>query len=628
MCGIAGIMTTGQPEGAEAAVKRMVTASRHRGPDGSGTVTIAMPRNSGHLILGHTRLSIIDLTQRASQPMRDERTGSWLVYNGEIYNFRELRHALEQSGVEFASEGDTEVLLKALVTWGDSALKRLRGMFAFAFWDGRRKEFLLGRDPLGIKPLYYFHRPGLLLFASEVKVLQASGAHDFAVDPIATDSFLTYGAVLGPRTILDGVKELPAGHRMSVSLPEKASVPQAFWRFAETVAPRPPQTGFAEALSAVRQRFEHAVDSHLVSDVPLGILLSGGIDSALVAHAAAQRHSNLALFTVDFPEEEFSELKAAAETARQLGLRHEVARLSASQFEALCGNALQAVDQPTVDGLNTYVVCNAASALGFRVLLSGLGGDELFGGYTTFRKAPQLARWQPALKLLVNLLPALPRKSIPWAKVRQARALRGLGEAYLLQRSIRWDRFRTEAQSNGHVENQMLASLAAELPDGADTFLRIAQLELCIYMRNQLLRDADVFSMANSVELRVPFLDPELVGTALSLPRSSHFDLRGGKRITRRLLNEMSGKEPARKKVGFLFPWQVWLRGALKSMLFDTLLSQSLYDRVALDFASAQRLIHRFERNDPLVSWSHVWSLFVLLRWAKREVRQASHAAA
>ena len=621
MCGVTGIMTQGPPERAEAAAQSMVGASLHRGPNGSGMVTIPMPGDGGHLVLGHTRLSIIDLSERASQPMCDPRTGSWLVYNGEIYNFRELRRGLEQSGVAFTSEGDSEVLLRALVTWGGSAVSRVRGMFAFAFWDGRRRELLLARDPLGIKPLYYFYRRGLLLFASEAKVLQAAGAQDFAVDPLALDSFLTYGAVLGPRTILEGVRELLPGQRMRISSPGQPPFLEGFWSFADTVARRAPQAGFSEALQAVRPRFQDAVRSHLVSDVPLVVLLSGGIDSNLLAHAAARRHTRVTLLTVDFSEEGFSELPSAAKTAHRLDLRHEVVRLSAKNFEAMCAAALDAMDQPTVDGINTYVVSNVASSLGFRVLLSGLGGDELFGGYTTFRKAPRLARWQHALKLLANVVPALAKNSIQWAKVEQARTLAGLGEAYLLQRSIRWDHFREGVEPNGHVESQMLAGLAADLPPNADTFLKIAQLELCIYMRNQLLRDADVFSMANSVELRVPFLDLDLARTALSLPRSCHLDLYGGKRITRRLLKEMSGSEPSRKKVGFLFPWQVWLRGALRGMLFDTLLEKSLYDGLGLDFAAANQLIQRFDRSDPLVSWSQVWSLFVLLHWAKKQVR-------
>ena len=620
MCGVAGVMTRVRLESAEAAARSMVAASRHRGPNGSGMVAIRLAHDGGHLVLGHTRLSILDLTERASQPMSDAATGSWLVYNGEIYNFREIRRELEQSGVVFSSLGDSEVLLKALVAWGESALSRLRGMFAFAYWDGRKRELLLARDPLGIKPLYYFFRPGLLLFASEVKVLQAAGAHDFGIDSTSVDSFLAYGAVLGPRTIVDGAKELQPGERLWISSPDQAPSLGRFWSFGDAVTQGARQVGFREALAAVRSRFEEAIGSHLLSDVPVGILLSGGIDSALVAHAVARRHAKVTLLTVDFPEEEFSELPSAVQEARRLGLRHEVVRLSAHNFEALYAHALDGLDQPTIDGFNTYVVSHAASSLGFRVLLSGLGGDELFGGYTTFRKVPWLARWQHALRLLAKLVPAKGKASIQWAKLQQARTVASLGEAYFLQRSIRWDHFRREAAPNGHVERETLSALAADLPENADTFLKIAQLELCVYLRNQLLRDADVFSMANSVELRVPFLDLDLAATALSLPRGSHFDLWGGKRITRRLLREMSGSKSSRRKVGFMFPWQVWLRGTLKGMLFDTLLSESLYQGVALNFAAAKQLIRRFERNDPLVSWSQVWSLFVLLHWAKRNL--------
>src|ERR1035438_9051334 len=279
MCGIMGILSDGKPEQTRAAVRDMIAASRHRGPDASGSMEILL--STGSLMLGHTRLSIIDLSDGSRQPMQDAESGSWLVFNGEIYNFRQLRAELETLGTKFATSGDSEVLLKALVQWGEAALNKLEGMFAFAFWDGRGRTLLLARDRLGIKPLYYSSGPREFAFASEVKVLERAHIGPLTLDRDAVDSFLAYGAVIGPNTIFKEIRELEPGHLLRINARGEVTDCE-YWSLTRslTESAAADSQNFEQAVAQIRERLGYAVDSHLVSDVPVGVFLSGGVDSS------------------------------------------------------------------------------------------------------------------------------------------------------------------------------------------------------------------------------------------------------------------------------------------------------------------------------------------------------------
>jgi asparagine synthase (glutamine-hydrolysing) len=654
MCGIMGILSDGRPEEMRAAVRHMIAASGHRGPDGRGSVAIPLTRfdgeagnGSGLAVMGHTRLSIIDLSDGSRQPMQDLESGSWLAFNGEIYNFRNLRLQLEQLGVKFTTSGDSEVLLKALVQWGEQALEKIEGMFAFAFWDGRSRSLLLARDRVGMKPVYYCSGScsgrRAFAFASEVKVLERSQICPLNIDQDAVDSFLDYGAVIGPNTIYREIRELEPGHTLRVDAHGEVrktkywSLLGCFGEEDATAAQSARKSGapwddgtpsirdFDHAVAYIRERLEYAVDSHLVSDVPVGVFLSGGVDSSLLALMAARlAKSPITLLTVAFAEQEFSELPYAQQIAKialdlphhlPLPHSHEVVTLGAEQLSELLPLALGAMDQPTVDGINTFVISRVGAALGLKVLLTGIGGDELFGGYTTFTKVPRLLKYgaglRPAARMLAKLKMANP---IQWQKLADAGPLHNLAEAYLLQRSIRW----RQADSGGQAR-RIQGSLQKDIESLANDFQRIAALELQFYSRNQLLRDADVFSMANSVELRVPFLDVQLTEAALGISPAYHFEGGRGKRITRRILDELAGEEiPQRPKMGFTFPWQQWLGRELKEMISRTLRDRSLYEPLALDPAYGKRLLSGLERGDRLQSWAEVWSLFVLLNWQSR----------
>ncbi|HTV64024.1 MAG TPA: asparagine synthase (glutamine-hydrolyzing) [Bryocella sp.] len=622
MCGIAGVWSNGKPDEVRAAVRAVMAASRHRGPDAGAWVDVCQPLSKGRpkdgapndcLVLGHTRLSILDLSEGAGQPMHHTASDSWLVYNGEIYNFRQLRGELEKLGAAFTTTGDSEVLLQALVHWGEAALERLEGMFAFAFWDGRARHLLLARDGLGIKPLYYFAGVHSFGFASEVKALERASLGQLTLDRDGMESFLALGAVIGPGTIYREIRELEPGHVLRVGAPGEIA-DREYWSLAGELTRRgaAPEQSFDEAVSEVRERLTDAVAAHLVSDVPVGVFLSGGVDSSLLALVASQRAAQpVTLLTVAFAEQEFSELPYAQQIARQLPHHHEVVTLSGERLREMLPEALAAMDQPTVDGINTYVIARVGAALGLKVLLSGIGGDELFGGYTTFVKVPRLLRFHAGLGPAARVLSRLKTKNpIPWKKVADAGRLNSLAEAYLLQRSIRWT-------------PEVLDSLASRFESGAgglaNNFQKLAALEIAVYLRNQLLRDADVFSMASSVELRVPFLDRRLLRAALNLAPQHHFESGRGKRITQRLLQELS-QQPftRRRKMGFTFPWQPWLQSSLKKTIADTLRDERPYEALAIDPAYGRQLLQGLERGERTQSWSQVWSLFVLLNWQTR----------
>jgi len=611
MCGIMGFLSDGGPEETRAAVRDMMAASRHRGPDASGSVEI--PLAAGSLVLGHTRLSIIDLSDGSRQPMHDAASGSWLAFNGEIYNFRQLRAELESLGMKFVTSGDSEVLLKALVQSGEQALEKLEGMFAFAFWDGRSGHLLLARDRMGIKPLYYHAGPRGFAFASEVKVLERAQICSLTVDHDAVDSFLAYGAVIGPNTIFKEIRELEPGHVLRVSARGEVAESE-YWSLSRSLAESTPADcqDFDHAVEQIRERLEYAVNSHLVSDVPVGVFLSGGVDSSLLALVASRyAKSPITLLTVAFPEQEFSELPYARQIARGLPHHHEVVTLTPEQLRDLLPLALGAMDQPTVDGINTFVISRVGAGLGLKVLLTGIGGDELFGGYTTFAKVPRLLKYGAGLRPAARVLAKLRTKNpIQWQKVADAGPLRNLSEAYLLQRSIRW------RQENSGARSRRVQESVESL---ANNFQKLAAMELQFYARNQLLRDADVFSMANSVELRVPFLDTRLMEAALAISPAYHFEGGRGKRITWQILRDLAGEQiPQRRKMGFTFPWQQWLARELKETISCTLRDKQLYEPLYLDPAYGGRLLDGLERGDRLQSWSEVWSLFVLLNWQCR----------
>ncbi len=399
MCGIFGIITRNAsiPDGV---LERGTKSLAHRGPDDSGTVVI---RDSAHgsaeIGLGNRRLAILDLSPLAHQPMQDAETGNWIVYNGEIYNFKDVRAELERLGTTFISHSDTEVLLKAYARWGESCLLKFRGMFAFALWDARRHQLFLARDPMGIKPLYYAETASHFIFASEVRSLLGTDLLPHRIDPAGLANFLTFGSAYDPLTLIQGVKSLAPGHTLtwrSGTLTEAS-----YWDLVGDAprrqdAPSLPVKDENQAVALLTPLLEDAVRMQLVSDVPVGVFLSGGIDSSALVSILSRGGFTPSTFSIIFREADFSEAEHSRAIAAKFHTDHHEITVSQSDVLAAIPDAMAAMDLPTMDGINTYFVSRETRRAGVKVALSGLGGDEVFAGYSTFRTVPRMERFARA----------------------------------------------------------------------------------------------------------------------------------------------------------------------------------------------------------------------------------------
>jgi asparagine synthase (glutamine-hydrolysing) len=618
VCGIGGVLDATGRVDLRAASDAMLLAMRHRGPDDAG----AEQRQDHGLLLCATRLAIQDLSPLGHQPMSDD-AGRIIAFNGEVYNAAELRADLERTGVRFRGRSDTEVALAGYAAWGNRVFERLQGMFAVALWDAPRRTLVLGRDPLGIKPLYVRDAGGVVAFASEVRALERAGLSDGQLSQAGLASFLATGSVAEPLTILDDVRMLPAGSVAEVAPGGRAVVTRT-WSGAGAFA-APWSGSRADAVAQLRERLEAAARRHLVGDVPVGVFLSGGIDSSglvsLAARADAQPPRTLSLV---FAEQEYSEAAYIAEVARAFGTSHTQVELSAAQVLAGLDDVLAAMDQPSADGVNVHVISGVARSEGLKVVQSGLGGDELFGGYDTFRLVPQMDR-------LRRLTPGPLGPAAGWV----AEHVRPGGHRGA--RLGRWLR-RTGAAPDAYAQRRELlgapdrAALlggatppapAGERLRGADGFADISHRELTGYMRDTLLRDADAMSMAHGVELRVPYLDREIVELAAALPS----EMKAAGR-PKQLLVEAIGDLPAavveRRKMGFTLPFDQWLRGALRGDVEGRLLDPAYGGAVAdaLDPAAVRATWDGY--RDGRSTWLAPWALYALKRWGdQREGRDA-----
>lgn len=559
MCGINGILrlTDAAPPVDREEVLRTRDAMAKRGPDGCG----AWFSEDGRIGLGHRRLAILDPSSAGAQPMASGDGRLRIVLNGEIYNFRELRQELAAEGHAFRSQSDTEVLLALYERDGAAMLSRLRGMFALAIWDDAAKTLLLARDPLGIKPLYYSGEGGMLRFASQVKALERGGGISLATDPAGLAGFLLWGAVPEPFTFRRAVRALPAGSFLFV---QDGGVPEP-----ETFDLVPP----AEPLSPARA-VEDSVAAHLVSDVPVAVFLSAGLDSGLIA-ALARRHlpEPPVTFTLRFDVlagTPLDEGPLAAEVARTLGTRHVERRVGREDFTALWPEALAAMDQPSIDGFNTFVVSRAAHEAGLKVVLSGLGGDEVFGSYPSFADVPRGARiarragWMPGLSpawagVARRMAPGRPKVA---GLFRHGGSLAG---SYFLRRGLFLPEelpavIGREAAREGLGRYDPVADAAGILNGHAtDGWLAVHAMETALYMRNQLLRDSDWASMASSVELRVPLADARL-RSHLAASGFEPARSQGKAAFVRSAAPELPAALFDRPKTGFYMPVVEWMR--------------------------------------------------------------------
>ena len=644
MCGVAGIVGRIQ-ESNRAALRHMSAALVHRGPDGEGTWESERDQRSWGVLLAHRRLAILDLSEAAAQPMVNPISGDVLVLNGEIYNYVELRRQLAANGHVFQSSGDTAVVLRALCLQGEKAIASLQGMFALAHWNPRQRSLTLARDALGIKPLYLARNADpegdwSIAFASEVRALLASRLLDAPrLDPRATASVVWNGFVVAPDTVVQGVETVWPGEYVQFDALGHELQRSSHWK-------RPPRGTQPPASEAeLAEALRDAVRLHLASDVPLSVFLSGGIDSSAVAHLARQvSTSPVHTFTLGFEEAAYNEGEHARRIAAAIGADHHQFVLTEAHFLEHLERAIDSLDQPSFDGLNTYYMSHAVRQAGFRVALVGTGGDELFGGYTTFRDLPalmrlsRLGRGVPKV-LRVGLARLVARALQPrgrggfapqtrWAKLPDMVGAEGdVIALYQLAYALFLPGFRDKLLSAevlaasppaGGLPAAMCSSLREELR-GESPLAALGCLEQRLFLGERLLRDNDSTSMAASIELRLPFVDQKLLGIVRRLPDDARFHPIGKKAILRRC--GLAGLDPAlfeRPKVGFELPFNRWLRSSLGDRIDATLRDGDELRAVGLEPEAVMRVWNAFRQGNSGVYWSRVWALFVFVRWCQR----------
>jgi asparagine synthase (glutamine-hydrolysing) len=553
--------------------------------------------------------------------MCDPETGNWITFNGEIYNYQALRQELQHYGCVFQSQTDTEVILKAFAVWGLDSISRLRGIFAFGLWDQHEQRLVLARDQLGVKPLYYWQHKDVLLFASEVRALLASELIPRQLDVRGLRSYLAYGSVQEPYTLVQGISSLLPGHILTWQKGHTQT--RRYWQLPTPGAVQ--ERSLNVVLDEVQQHLQTAVAAQLMADVPLGAFLSGGIDSTAVAALMKQCDEGaVKTFSVIFEEKQYDERYYAQIAARYIGTEHTELLLRGEDVQQSLSAALGAFDQPSVDGLNTYFVSKVTREAGLTVALSGLGGDELFGGYSGYQKSLLLETWGERLQLFPRWL----RNSgayllAPISYNEMARRFVGLLQTrhhpYFLARQV---------YSQQQIDNLLMSDMSTASrhwePDlfqlmtqetsGYDRINRQSALEMQTYMLSTLLRDTDQMSMAHALEVRVPLIDHVLVEYLFSVPGDFKVDATQPKPLLTRSLNDAIPDECIyRPKRGFELPFAVWLQESLQDKMQESFLGQSTQTSAPFEQRSLEQTWKLFQQGR--LSWSRIWSLFTLRTW-------------
>ncbi len=621
MCGINGIVSSALSESERSKMMNVMNhAIQHRGPDNLSSC------QHGYTNLGHARLSIIDLSTESNQPFYSFDNKYVIVFNGEVYNFKDLKTELQrvtqgqqQLPYFFKTNSDTEVVLAAYLRWGKECLHYLQGMFAFAILNIETQELFIARDRMGVKPLYYHYSDKGFIFSSEIRALLKSGIKAFELNKSVLQEYAQYQTVSAPNTIVKGIHVLLPGHFLELQNDKVSTT--CYWK-AESFIKTTQDLSYEATCSKVNELLTHAVQKRLVSDVPFGAFLSGGIDSSIVVGLMAKvSAAPIQTFNVSFDESEFSESIYAKEIAQRFNTQHHEIRLTPTDFLHQLPEALSAMDHPSGDGINTYIVSKATKQAGITMALSGIGGDELFAGYANFKRLHQLqTNWK------LNLTPSFVRstaalamrsfsKSISKNKIAEVLQQDNfkINTTYPLSRSVF-----TQKEINAIVKDATpltaIHQLAKAMPVKADFLLStISVLELKTYLHDVLLRDTDQMAMAVALEVREPFLDHRLVEFVLGIKDEQKYPHTQKKLLTDSVKDLIPTHIINRPKMGFTLPWAIWMQTDLKSFCeqqINELEARGLFQPNAINL-----LWQRFLNNDPLVSWSRVWHLIVLNYW-------------
>lgn len=625
MCGITGIVGQQINNSSHlSAVKKMNDAIAHRGPNSEGIW------NDEHCFLGHRRLSIIDLSEAGNQPFFSQDKRYVMVYNGELYNYKQLKLELQRAehGTKnlpyiFRTSTDTEVILAAYLRWGIDCVKRFNGMFAFAIWDTIEQKLVIARDRMGVKPLYYQFKNNTLLFASEIRALIHSGLIDKKINLKSVAEYIQYTTVHAPNTIMQDVFMLMPGHILEL---ERGNLKiQQYWNINDFANPKVNQykedLSYKETCQKVNELLTTSVERRLVADVPFGAFLSGGIDSsAIVGLMSKVSSEKVQTFNVSFDEGEFSEAKYAKQIAEKFNTQHHEIKLTPNDFLKQLPEALAAIDHPSGDGPNSYIVSKATKNAGITMALSGLGGDELFAGYDIFKRYYELENksWLnivPA-KGLVGKLLAAKKKSVQGDKTAEILNLDTINgfNAYPINRKLFNQKdYADLLKEHYNADNFIKNVIKKSETDKKHILSRVSLFEIQTYMQNVLLRDADQMSMAVALEVRVPFLDYKLVEFALSVNDEYKYPHTQKKLLVDSLGDLLPDNIVNRPKMGFVLPWKEWLKNDLKDFCEENIAQFS--KRSFVNREAVLLIWNRFLNNDPKITWSRVWHLVVLNHW-------------
>ncbi len=572
----------------------------HRGPDATGEW------QNHDVQFGHTRLAIIDLSDGGKQPKTDYSGRFSITFNGEIYNFKELKQQLRD--YPFQTQSDTEVILAAYSQFGYHCVNYLKGQFAFAIWDNQQKELYIARDRMGEKPFYYWQNENQFCFSSEIRALLYLTNHSPILRIDSLSEYLRFQSVQAPNTLLEGIFQLPAAH---YGIFKKGNLTiENYWDITQTK-----QTGsdLFEIKKTIKNKLSQSVHLQMLSDVPLGAFLSGGIDSsAIVALMAEQSEQRIDTFSIGFKEAQFDESQYARVIAQKFNTRHHEIILNANDFKNRIPDILSKVDNPSGDGPNTFIVSEAVKKRGLTVALSGLGGDELFAGYDGFKRFYHLQQFSKPWKWSFGL-----RKMGSTAFKGKQKELLELPTAsitnfYPLQRSVFSVSEVAALVPNSTNKNTYLESVNT----GALPILsQYSVAELTGYTQSVLLKDTDQMSMANSLEVRVPFFDHDLIEYVLGIPDAIKYPTFAKSLLVESLHPLLPDEIVHRPKMGFSFPWEDWLRGDLKAYCEQQL--QALSNRGILSKSGVEQLWNRFLNRDKDVKWSKIWLLVSLEQWLK-----------
>ena len=613
MCGIAGILNRKefvQPE----QIKRMTDSMSHRGPDAEGFFV------DRELAFGHRRLSIIDLSEAANQPFEDDTGRYVIVFNGEIYNYAEIKPSL--SDYPFRTNGDTEVILAGYIKWGAGCLYRLRGMFTIVIWDKQERELFIARDRLGVKPLYYYHDENRFVFASEIRAILSIGNINRKIDHTALTEYFRYQSVGFPFSPVEGIRQIEAGTWMHIKNGEIGL--NKYWD--PTVKNYDFEfTNKKEVEQKVKELMLQSVKRRLVSDVPVGAFLSGGIDSSAVVGLMVEAgDASPNTFNISFDESEYDESKYASIIAKKFNTRHTQIRMQPEVMLDELTNALDAMDSPSGDGINTYVVSKAIHREGIRVALSGVGGDELFVGYPIFNHYISLQKknwlWKMP-KSLRNGFSGFLGKGEKKDRMRQflSAASPGIENSYPILRQLLSPVDLKELTllkvSDQHTLAQQLnskSSALAKLP----FYSQVTAAEYMGYTQQTLLKDTDQMSMANSLEIREPFFDQDLVEFIMSFPDSFKAPVYPKSLLVESLKPLLPDEIVHRKKQGFVFPWKEWMKKELRSFCETHI--NLIAQRDFIQGNHLKKTWNRFLSGDPDIRWQQIWLFVVLDYWMEK----------